>query len=429
MFQRPRLMALRSLPWLVLVTATIASLACASATADNWTSWRGQEGDNHAADGTEAPLKWNFENGVNIAWKTAIPGRGHSSPIIVDDSIFLTTAEADKQTQSLIKFNRQSGRLVEQWVLHRGTLPARIHGNNSHASPTPAFDGEDLYVTFYTDDAIWLTKITPAGRVVWQNRVAEFRPQVFQFGYGASPLVEDGLVIVAAEYDGPDSGLYALDKRTGKQVWKVARPSNLNFASPIAATIAGQRQVLLGGADMFASYDPVSGKKWWSVDTTTEAICGTAVWDDRRVIVGGGNPQSGIWCVSADGSKAELWSNRVKCYEQSLLTIRNYVFAVADNGVAYCWRTLDGKEMWKQRLFAGGISASPTLVGDHIYIATEAGQVFVIKASPNRFEPIAESQTGDSIFATPVAVDGHLYLRTGVGSGKDRQEYLVAASL
>ncbi|WP_246146396.1 outer membrane protein assembly factor BamB family protein [Rubripirellula lacrimiformis] len=394
--------------------------------ADTWPSWRGGEGNNHAAENTDVPIRWNLDSGESIAWKTPIPGRGHSTPIIVDEGIFLTTADAKSKTQSLIKLDRQSGRVVDQWVLHRNTLPAQIHNNNSYASPTPAFDGEDLFVSFHTDDAIWLTKITTTGRVIWQKKVADFKPVRFQFGYGASPLVDDDLVIVAAEYDGPDSGLYALDTRTGKRVWKIDRPSNLNFATPIIGTVAGQRQLLIGGAGMFTSYDPTSGRLLWSVDTTTEAVCGTVVWDGRRVMISGGNPASGTWCVAGDGSKTELWSNRVKCYEQSLLTIPNYVFAVADNGVAYCWRTVDGKEMWKQRLFGGGISASPMLVGNHIYIATEDGDVFVIAASPDRFQPLAEIKTGDSIFATPVAVDDRLYLRTGIGHGENRQEYLVA---
>ena len=117
---------------------------------------------------------------------------------------------------------------------------------------------------------------------------------------------------------------------------------------------------------------------------------------------------------------------RDRCYEQSLLTIKNYVFAVADNGVAYCWRSVDGKEMWKKRLFSGSISASPMLVGERIYVASEAGTVYVIRASPDRFELMAENKSGDSIFATPVAVDNEIYLRTATGTGDNRQEYLVA---
>ena len=150
------------------------------------------------------------------------------------------------------------------------------------------------------------------------------------------------------------------------------------------------------------------------------------VFDDRRAIVSGGNPRSGTWCVAADGSRKLLWENGVKCYEQSLLTVPNYVFGVSDNGVAYCWRSVDGKGMWKRRLFGGGISASPTLVGDKVLVATEDGMVFVFAASPDRFQLLAENKTGNSIFATPVAVDNRLYLRTGVGSGNERQEYLIA---
>jgi hypothetical protein len=345
---------------------------------------------------------------------------------VIEDGIFLTTSEQATQTQSLLKLDRESGRLIDQWILHRGTLPPRIQSNNSHASPTASFDGENLIVSFFTDDAIWLTAMTTSGVEVWKTRVCEFKPREFQFGYGASPLIEDDLVIVAAEYDGRDSGLYALDTRTGKTVWKVPRPSNLNFASPIAATIAGQRQVLLAGADTITAYDPQTGRELWNIDAGTEAICGTVVWDGRNVIVSGGNPVAGTWCVSGDGSQAQLWDNRVMCYEQSLLTIKNFVFAVSDNGVAYCWRTRDGGEMWKKRLFGGAISASPLLANGRIYVASESGTVYVIAALPDRFDLLAENPTGDSIFASPVALDDRLYLRTGVGRGEDRQEYLVA---
>lgn len=412
-----------------LITSWIADASIGHS--DTWPCWRGSGGDNHAAAASDGPLKWDLDTNENIRWKTPLPGRGHSSPVVLENTIFLTTADAADQTQSLLKLDRRTGKLIDQWVIHRGTLPARIHPNNSHASPTLAFDGEHLFVVFYTNDSIVLTKLTQMGRQVWQKRVSEFKPARFQFGYGASPLLEDELVIVAAEYDGSGSGLYAFDRNSGKQIWKARRPSNLNFASPIAATIAGRRQVLLAGAEMINSYDPQTGRILWSSDESTEAICGTCVWDDRRVIISGGNPASGTWCVRGDGSEVMLWNNRVKCYEQSLLTIPNYVFGVADSGVAYCWRTADGKEMWKERLFGGGISASPLLVGNQIYVATESGDVFVYAAIPDRFDLLAKNPSGDSTFASPVVVDDQLYLRTATGpgnngQGNNRQEWLAA---
>lgn len=394
--------------------------------AQDWRTWRGPEGNNHAPQRTEAPIRWELDSGHNVAWKTPIPGRGHSTPIFVGEFIFLTTSDPSKGTQSLLKLNRESGRMLDQWVLHRGTLPARIHPNNSHASPTPTSDGRYVYAAFHTDDAIWATAISLDGQLIWKTRVCEFKPSLFQFGYGASPLIEDGLLILAAEYDGRDSGLYALDLRTGKRVWKIDRPQNLNFASPIVATVAGQRQLLLAGADTVIAYDPSLGKVFWQADVGTEAICGTVAWDGRRIMFSGGNPKAGTWCVNGDGTAAQLWENGVMCYEQSLLAIKNFVFAVADNGVAYCWRTVNGKEMWRERLFSGRISASPLLVGNRLYIASQSGKVYVVAASPDRFDLLAENDCGDSIFASPVAIDDRLFFRCGIGLGEERKEYLVA---
>ncbi|KAA5539494.1 PQQ-binding-like beta-propeller repeat protein [Roseiconus nitratireducens] len=391
-----------------------------------WPQWRGPEGNNHAGANAQAPGQWDLKTGENIAWKTKLPGRGHSTPIVTPQGIFLTTADADAETQSVLKIDPAGGRLLNEWVIHRGTLPQRIHPNNSYASPSMAFDGERLFAAFHTDDAIVLTALSVDGAQQWQRRVADFRPARFQFGYGASPIIDGDVVIVAAEYDGPDSGIYALDRTTGKQVWKIERPENLNFASPIVTTIAGKRQLLIAGADQFSSYDPETGKPLWTVPTTTEAICGTAVWDDRRVLVSGGNPEAGTWCVTADGREQLLWQNRVMCYEQSLLAIPNHVIGVADNGVAYCWRTQDGKATWQERLFGGGISASPLLVDDRVIVASERGEVFVLASAPSRFEKFAQIQTGDSIFATPIVIGNRLYIRTGINENGGRQEYLVA---
>jgi len=393
---------------------------------DEWRSWRGPNGDNHASQRTDAPLRWDLKTGHNIAWRTAIPGRGHSTPIFVGEWIFLTTADADKQTQSVLKIEKESGKLLDQWVIHRGTLPARIHPNNSHASPTPVSDGTNLYVCFHTGDAIWASAITFDGQILWKKKVSTYKPTAFQFGYGASPLIEDDLLIIAAEYDGSESGLYALALHNGERAWKLPRPANLNFATPIVASIAGQRQLLLAGADQLVSYDPIKGTIRWTADVGTEAICGTVVWDDRRILFSGGNPIAGTWCVTGDGKASKLWENNVMCYEQSLLTIKNHAFAISDNGIAHCWRTLDGVSKWKERLFGGGISASPLLVDDRIYVATQSGTIFVIAASPDRFDLLAENSSGESIFASPVALEDRLYFRTGIGFGDERKEFLVA---
>ena len=315
---------------------------------ETWAQWRGPLSNNHAAENTRIPRNWDLESGQNIVWKTQLPGRGHSTPVFTESYVFVTTADAQAETQSLLKLDRDTGKLLDNWVIHQGTLPNRIHPHNSHASPSPAIVEDAVLVSFYTNNSIVLSKVTLDGQIIWQKRVSEFDPASYQFGYGASPIVEGELVYVAAEYDGDESGLYALDVGSGKQIWKAARPSNLNFASPILATIAGQQQLILAGAETITSYDPQTGREFWSAGAGTEAHCGTVVWDDRRVIASGGNPAAKTWCVSGDGKETVIWENNTLAYEQSLLTIPNYVFAVADSGVAHCWKTQDGTEMWKR---------------------------------------------------------------------------------
>ena len=144
--------------YFLLIAASLIVPRVAHSQTD-WPCWRGPNRDNHASLETKAPRRWNLGSGENVVWKTPIPGRGHSTPIFVGDAIFLTTSDADAQTQSLVKFDRESGRIIDQWILHQGTLPQEIHHNNSHASPTPAYDGENLIVTFHTGDAIWATSI------------------------------------------------------------------------------------------------------------------------------------------------------------------------------------------------------------------------------------------------------------------------------
>lgn len=428
----PALNTTRITPAPLLFFAGCVIAACLAETfaySETWTSWRGQVGDNHAASNNRVPETWNLKTGENVLWKTKIPGRGHSSPVVTEDQIFLTTADAEKKTQSLLRFDRDSGTLIGETVLHRDGLPEKIHSNNSHASPTPAFDGNHLFVCFHTSDSIMLSKVTPDGQIAWQEKVSNFMPDQFKFGYGASPVIEDDVVIVAAEFDGSDSGLYALDRETGKQVWKADRPVNLSFASPIVATVGGTRQVLLAGGSKICSYDPADGKLLWSIDESTDAICGTAVWNDRNIFVSGGYPGKGTWCVSGDGTRSSVWDQRVKCYEQSLLIFGDHVLAVDDNGIAHCLDADDGDEVWKKRLFDGQVSASPLLVGDRIYAASEDGNVVIISTNTDRCEVLAKNPTGNAIFASPVVVENRLYLRPAMGYDQDRQEYLVAIGL
>ncbi|TWT33583.1 Outer membrane protein assembly factor BamB [Posidoniimonas corsicana] len=408
-----------------LIAAALLLTAACSACAQDWRQWRGPTGDNHAAAGATAPVEWSEDAG--LAWLTPIPGRGHSSPTIVGDRIYLTTADEQEQTQSLLIVDKATGRLIRQEVAHRDGLPARIHGNNTHASPTVASDGERVFALFYQKSGARVTAFDLSGQRLWQRKVCGFDPQMYQFGFGSSPRLVDGKLIISAEYDGPDAGVYAIDPADGGEIWKAPRRPGISFSTPIDAQLAGRRQLMLSGDGLIVSYDPATGEKLWSQIASTVATCGTMVWDaeNQLAFASGGYPDSFTLAIRADGEHQVVWDNSVKCYEQSLLFANGYVYGVSDRGVAYCWRSIDGEEMWRQRL-GGGYSASPVLVGDAIYVSSEQGTTFVFRATHEGYQQLAENQLGTDCFPTTTPSGGRLYHRYGNGQGAQRQEYLAA---
>ena len=197
----------------------------------------------------------------------------------------------------------------------------------------------------------------------------------------------------------------------------------ITFSTPVIAHVAGKDQMLISGAKKVSSYSPKNGEPLWSVDGTTQATCGTMVWDGDIVFASGGYPQAETLAVRADGSGKGLWRNNQKCYEQSMLAHDGYVYALTGGGIMFCWRGSDGKEMWKQRL-KGPVSASPVMAAGNIYWANELGTMYVIKRNPNKFEKIAENKVGTDSFPSPAICGGQIFLRVGTGAGEKRKEWL-----
>ena len=386
----------------------------------DWPFWRGPSRSGIAAAIAAPPTK--FGENQNVVWKTRIPGRGHSSPIIVGTRIYLTTADDAQQTQSVLAFDKASGKQLWAEEISRGGFPESIHSKNTHATPTIACDGERLIATFFHHQSVQATALDLEGKQLWQITAGPFNPQRYEYGYAPSPVIYRGTVIVAAEYDG-DSFLAAFDRASGKEVWRTSRPENISYSTPSIARIAGRDQLFLSGADQVASYDPNAGKLLWSVPGTTAATCGTVVWEGDTVFASGGYPGSETIAIRADGSGDVLWRNNQKCYEQSMLAVDGHLYALTGNGVVFCWRGTDGKEMWSKRL-GGPVSASPVFAGGHIYWANEKGQMFVFKPNPNKLELVATNKLGTDSFASPAVSGNQLFLRVAFRTGSGREEFL-----
>lgn len=386
----------------------------------DWPWWRGPTRNGIAA-GNQAPPT-TFSDTKNVVWKTPVPGRGHASPIVVGDRVFLASSDSSPQVHYVLAFDRQTGKQLWRTDVSKGGFPAKNHPKNTEATPTVACDGERLFATFYHRDTVQATALDLNGKQMWQKTVGPFRPRMYEYGYAPSPMLYRDTVIISAEYDG-DSAITALDRRTGKQVWRTKRQSSITFSTPVIAHVAGRDQLLISGAIQIASYDPATGKQLWTAPGTAAATCGTMVWDGDLVFASGGYPQSETVAIKADGSGNVLWRNGVKCYEQSMLAHEGYLYALNDNNTFFCWHATDGKEMWNEKR-RGQVSSSPVLAGGHIYWANEQGTWWVFKPNPNRFELVAENQLGDEAFPSPAIVGNQIFIRTATRSGGKRQEVL-----
>ena len=392
-----------------------------SIAASDWPWWRGHEQTGIAASDQQPPLRWSETE--NVRWRVPVPGRGHGSPTVLGNQVFLATADPSREEQLVISFNRQTGEKNWQTAVHSGGFSNKsknkLNNKASLASSSVATDGQKLFINFLNDDALWTTALDLKGQVLWQQRISDY---VLHQGYGASPAIYGPLVIVTA--DNKSGGVVAgLNRNTGAVVWKRERPAKPSYASPVILRAAGRDQLVLCGCDLVTSLNPLNGKELWEVAGSTTECVTSAVTDGKHIFTSGGYPTNHVSAVAADGSGKIVWQNNSRVYVPSMLQRDGYLYATLDAGIAVCFRCEDGKEVWKSRL-GGTFNSSPIMVGDLIYAANEEGQTFVFKASPKSFEKIAENRLGESVFATPAICGGNIYTRVAHRQNDQRQEYL-----
>ena len=400
----------------ISLVVSLSAVLAAAAPASDWPSWRGPTGDGMAASGQNPPVQWSETEGV--VWKVAIPGRGHGSPTVVGDRIYLATADREKRTQSLLCLERRSGKLVWQTEVHGGQADPGKHSNSSAASSTVACAGESLFISFLNGGVVQTTALNLDGKILWRRKICDF---VVHQGFASSPVIHESLVLVSADNRG--GGVVAgLDRKTGQLVWSEPRPKIPNYTSPAIVKAGGRTQMVLAGCNLITSLDPLTGKKLWEVQGSTEECVGSAVTDGARVFAGGGYPKNHTVAMEADGSGKVAWQNNTRVYVPSMIVKAGHLYAVLDAGVAVCWKSDTGEELWKERL-GGDFFASPVMVDDRIYALNVSGKTFVFEASPKSFKLIAQNQLGDEAYASPVICGGRIYLRVAK-RGESRQEFL-----
>ena len=411
------------LPHVTLTRMNISSLipAClltvvSSLPANDWPAWRGPTADGHAASGQKVPVRWSETE--RVLWKAEVRGRGHGSPTVVGGRIYLASADVPKEEQIVLCFDRVTGKQVWETIVHSANFVTGGHRNSSLASSDVVCDGERLYVNFLNDNAVFTSALDFNGKLLWQRRVADFK---LHQGYGASPVVYQNVVLVAADHRGGGkfSGLNML---TGEILWQQDRPPIANYATPSVVNASGKTQAVLAGCNLVSSFDPISGKKLWEINGSTEETVVTAVTDGSRIFVGGGYPNNHTMAVECDGSGKIAWENSTRSYVPSLLVKNGHVFGVGDSGRAVCWKSDTGEERWSEKVdkeFYG----SPVMLDSRIYITSKGGVTSVFEATPEKFTLLSQNQLGDESFSTPAICGNRIYLRSAK-LGASRQEYL-----
>lgn len=359
------------------------------------------------------PTQWSESE--NIVWQADVPGRGHASPIVVGDRVLLATADENAKQQLLVCYDRKTGK--ERWrtTVHEGGF-MRMHSKNSQASATPASDGERMFAVFINSDALWVTATDLEGDIIWQKQAGPFKSE---HGYGSSPVLYKSLVIVCGDNAG-GSFVAALDRETGKVIWRTARQRlgrHGSYATPVVHLLAGKPQLLLAGHGKITSYDPATGERIWYCNGPAEVAAGTVACSDKLVFASAGYPEKEILAIRADGS-GDVTSSHVVwrtgkgvTYCPSPLYHDGHLYVVNDKGIATCFKAETGKQLWQKRL-GGDFSSSPILVEGKLFVTNERGVTSVLEAAP-KFRSLGKNQLGDAGFATPAIAKGQMFLRAG----------------
>lgn len=401
----------------ILGWALLCWSAGSAGAGENWPGFRGPAGDGHS-DAAQVPLHWSATR--NVGWKTAVPGLGWSSPVVWGRQVWLTTATPDGTELFALCLDLATGRLVRTVKVFDVEKPAPILvAGTSYASPTPVIEEGRIYVHFGTYGTACLDTSDGARR--WERRDLTLDHKE---GAGSSPVLVGDLLIFPC--DGQDvQYLVALDKRTGKTVWKTPRTADFRdtvpyqrkaYSTPLLVTCNGRQQLISVAARAAYGYDPLTGKELWRVDYIGWSNVSGPVCGHGLVFLNPGFGQQELWAVRpgngdipANPTVAWKLSRGVPGLSSPVLA-GEHLFLCSDQGVASCVEAKTGKVRWQERL-GGSVAASPVAAAGRVYFTDTAGRTTVVRAGPT-FEVLAVNPLEGMIKASPVVVGKALLLRT-----------------
>ncbi len=391
----------------------------------NWPQFRGPLGDgiSHA---TSLPVTWSETR--HVKWKTSIHGKAWSSPVVWGSQVWLTTATEDGRQLFAVCVDRETGRVLFDKKLFDNPNPEPLGNDvNSYASPTPAIEEGRVVVHFGSPGTAAIN--TKTFQTLW---IRTDLPCRHYRGPSSSPILFKNLVIQT--FDGADyQYIVALDKRTGKTIWKTDRSASWNdldaqgrvtaegdnrkaHSTPIIREVDGRPQMFSAGAKAAYGYDPVTGKELWKVDHLGVSPSTMPAMGHGMVFLNNGYARPDLMAVKLGGSGNITNSHLAWKYSRNVpskpspLLIDDSIYLLQDGGVFTCINAKTGEELWKERI-GGNFAASPLYAGGRIYCFSEQGKIIALKPGP-KFEQIGESQLSDGFMATPAIAGNAFFLRT-----------------
>ncbi|MDP6580181.1 MAG: PQQ-binding-like beta-propeller repeat protein [Vicinamibacterales bacterium] len=374
-----------------------------------WPRWRGPSGQG-VVEETGFPDTWSDTS--NVLWKTSVPGSGHSSPIVWNDRIFLTTSRNGGRRVSILSFRRSDGALLWETDAPEGRAEY-VHGKNSPAAATATTDGERVYASFGSRGML---AVDFDGNIVWHRDLGRIDNY---HGPAGSPLLYRDTVIIYQDQNG-GAFVIALDTRTGETRWRTDRSASVGWGTPIAVTVGDHDELIVSSQRQVQSYDPVSGEELWSCGGNLFEVIPTPVVGHGLIFCASG--RAGPTLAIRPGGRGDVsdthvaWkTTRGSPFVPSPVVYGDYLYQLNDmSSIVTCLNAKTGETVWQERLGRPrreGISASPVVVDDKLFVTNDDGETFVLKTGPE-FELLHINDIGARTLASPALVDGIWYIRT-----------------
>ncbi len=422
-------------------------IACTSVSGQHWPSFRGPNASG-VSDGHPTPVKWNAPSGESVLWKTPIPGVAVSSPVVWGDRVFVSTAvssdphatirtglygdvepssDLSRHSWRLVALDKRTGKVLWERVAHEGVPRTKRHPKSSQASPTPVTDGRHVVVSFGSEG---LYTYDVDGKLLWKRDLGVlnagwFYDPDYEWGVGSSPIIWKGSVIVQCDIQN-NSFIAAFDVATGQPLWRTPREEIPSWSTPAIYEGNGRAELVTQATNFTRGYDPSTGQELWRLSGNSEIAIPTPIIGQNLIIVTNG--YRGVQPIYAikPGAKGDItlkgeqsqsefiaWSTkRGGPYIPTPLIYYDHLYVCSNNGVLSAYDVRTGQRLYQERLggTSGSFSASPVAADGKIYLSSEDGDVFVVKAGPT-YELLATNSIGEVVMATPAISDGVIIIR------------------